>query len=85
MHLLVYSSSSYSSNLADNSHVDVCWSLLVIATAAAQSCPVNQINSDAQIVTYGEGIIPADLITAVPSVVRNPALIDPNLTFSVKY
>ena len=59
--------------------------LLVIATAAAQSCPANQINSDAQIVTYGEGIIPADLITAVPSVVRNPALIDPNLTFSVKY
>jgi len=57
------------------------FSILVIATAAAQSCPANQINSDAQIVTHGEGIIPAVPITAVPSVIRNPALIDPNLTF----
>ena len=57
------------------------FSILVIATAAAQSCPANQINSDAQIITYGEGIIPAVPITAVPSVIRNPALIDPNLTF----
>ena len=31
----------------------------VITSAAAQSCPANQIASDAQIIQYGERMVPA--------------------------
>ena len=51
------------------------FSVVVITTAAAQSCPANQIASDAQIVLHGEGLISA-------SAVRLPGGDpDPNLTF----
>ena len=51
------------------------FSTVVFTTAAAQSCPANQIASDAQIVHYGDGLIAA-------SAARLPAGdFDTNLTF----
>jgi len=35
------------------------FSILVITNAAAQSCPANQIASDAQIVLYSTSVLPA--------------------------
>ena len=51
------------------------FSILVITNAAAQSCPANQIASDAQIVLYSTGVLPAtaDRLSA--------ANFDTNLTF----
>ena len=50
-------------------------SIIVITSAAAQSCPANQIASDAQIVLYSTGVLPAtaDRLSA--------ANFDTNLTF----
>ena len=49
--------------------------IVVITTAAAQSCPANQIASDAQIIVHADTVIPA-------SALRLPAGdTDPNLTF----
>ena len=50
-------------------------SILVIITAAAQSCPANQIASDAQIVVHADAEIPTSALR-LPA--GNP---DPNLTF----
>ena len=49
-------------------------SILLITSAAAQSCPANQIASDAQIVLYNVGVAPA-------SALRGPVAFDANLTF----
>jgi len=52
------------------------FSILVITNAAAQSCPRNQIASDAQILLYG------DTVNVVPENVLGAGLVpDPNLTF----
>ena len=50
--------------------------LLLITTAAAQSCPANQIASDAQITLYGESMVPANSTFRLSA---NP--FDTNLTF----
>ena len=52
------------------------FSILVITNAAAQSCPRNQIASDAQILLYG------DTLNVVPENLFGGGLVpDPNLTF----
>ena len=52
------------------------FSILVITNAAAQSCPANQIASDAQILLYGDTVI-----VAPENVVVGGLVPDPNLTF----
>ena len=47
------------------------FSFIVITSAAAQSCPTNQIASDAQIILHEETVIPASL----------GRVFDPNLTY----
>ena len=48
--------------------------ILLITTAAAQSCPASQVASDAQITLYADSIVPE-------TAVRGGALPDPNLMF----
>ena len=55
--------------------------ILVITTAAAQSCPANQIASDAQIIVYGDDVVPESAVPPLPGVARDPAQFDTNLTF----
>ena len=50
--------------------------LLLITTAAAQSCPANQIASDPQITLYGESVVPTNSTFRLSA---NP--FDTNLTF----
>ena len=50
--------------------------LLLITTAAAQSCPANQIASDAQITLYDESVVPANSTFRLSA---NP--FDTNLTY----
>jgi len=51
-------------------------SILVITNSAAESCPANQIASDAQIILYG------DTVNVVPeNVLGGGEVADPNLTF----
>ena len=59
------------------------FSILVISTAAAQSCPLNQIDhdSDAQILLYTDTVVPESVVPALPGVVSNPIRFDTNLTF----
>jgi len=52
------------------------FSILVITNAAAQSCPANQIASDAQIILYGQSVVP---VNATFRLSANP--FDTNLTF----
>ena len=51
------------------------FSILVITNAAAQSCPANQIASDAQIILYGDMVI-----VAPETQVGAGQQADPNLT-----
>ena len=51
------------------------FSILVITNAAAQSCPANQIASDAQIVVYSTNVNPVGAFSLPAGVV------DTNLTF----
>ena len=60
------------------------FSILVVTTAEAQSCPANQIASDAQIILYFDGVIPDIVSPALPSIVRDLAAYDANLTFFSK-
>ena len=55
--------------------------ILVITSAAAQSCPANQIASDAQITIHDDVVVPASVLPQLPSVARDQARFDTNLTF----
>jgi len=57
------------------------FSILVITTATAQSCPANQIASDVQFIIHGDNVVPASEVRQLPSLVRDPAHFDANLTF----
>lgn len=57
------------------------FSILVITTATAQSCPANQIASDAQIIIHDDVVIRASVLPPLPSLVDDPACFDTNLTF----
>ena len=55
-------------------------SILLITSAAAQSCPANQIASDAQIVLHADTVVPA-IPNVAPPLAGNLTSLDTNLTF----
>ena len=54
---------------------------MLITTAAAQSCPANQIASDAQMIICADDVVPESAVPPLAGVARDPAQFDTNLTF----